>query len=151
MADLSQITELRLEGMDIPPYSARGVTQTLAPIAGSVQMRRTVNGNLRDVADPLFRKYQSTVSCNDMDPPALEDRWPGMILTVDCVAELATVEGTDGPSTEGFVRDHVPGSVRSANGFTFYRPRLIMRIVGFNVNRDEWGAATSWSLALEEV
>jgi hypothetical protein len=148
MADLTQITELRLEGMGIPPYSARGLAQTLAPIAGSTQMRRTVNGALRDVADPLFRKYQSTITGGDMDPPALEGIWPGMVLTVDCIPELS-FEGE--PSTGGFTREAVPGSTREANGFTFYRPRLIMLVTGFNVNRDEWEATLSWSLALEEV
>lgn len=148
MADLTEITELRLTGMGIPPYSARGLTQSLTPIQGAGQMRRTVNGNLRDIADPLFRKYQSGISGADQEPPAIEGIWPGMVLTVDCVTELA-FEGE--PSTGGFVRPAVPDSVREANGFTFYRPRLTMLVTGFNVSRDEWEATISWSLALEEV
>jgi hypothetical protein len=45
----------------------------------------------------------------------------------------------------------VAGSSRTEAGFTFYRPQLTMLITDFNVNRDEWGNATSWTMNLEEV
>ena len=40
---------------------------------------------------------------------------------------------------------------RTDAGFIFYRPRLSMRVVSFEVERDEWGAAVAWSMALEEA
>ena len=42
-------TELVISGIDIAPYSARGLTQTLEPIRQSQQLRRTVNGVLIDI------------------------------------------------------------------------------------------------------
>lgn len=148
-------TLLVISGVGIPPYSARGITQTFQPIAASVSMRRTVNGALKDISDPLFQKYATTISCSDMDSPAIDGVWPGLQVSVDWVAELA-VEGefeetSEGVSEGSLGRTPVPGSVRVADGFTFYRPRMTMLITSHNVNRDEWGAVTGWSMALEEV
>lgn len=156
---MTDTTILALTGMGIPPYSARGLTQTLGHIDGAVQQRRTINGTLTDISDSLFQKYNSTISGSDQQPPALEGKWPGLILTVDCMVELAITgevgyDTTDEPTTtEGspFDRPVVPGSVRHETGFTFYRPRLTMMVTGFTVTKDEWGAAVDWSLALEEV
>ena len=63
----------------MPPYSARGLTQTLEPIEASVQLRRTVNGALADLSYEPFRKYKSTISCQDQEPPAVDGRvaWAG--------------------------------------------------------------------------
>ena len=145
-------TVLSLSGMGIPPYSARGLTQTLTPIGASSNLRRTVNAALVDISDSTFRKYASVIrSRGDVDPPALEGRWPGMTLTVDCIVELSQEsESTEG-GTEGLDRTPVPGSTRYADGFLFYRPRLVMLITNFDVSKDEWGAAVDWTLSLEEV
>jgi len=35
--------------------------------------------------------------------------------------------------------------------WTYFRPQLSMRVVSYTVSRDEWGAATSWQLDLEEI
>jgi hypothetical protein len=139
-------TLLVLSGFGVPPYSARGLTQTLDPIAGAAVLRRTVNGDLVDRSAPQFRKYQSSISCADQQAPALEGIWPGQAVTVDCVAELAYLTMTDAPS-----RPVVEDSSREEGDFTFYRPRLTMRVVGFSQSRDEYGAVTSWKLDLEEV
>lgn len=144
MPDASTI--LVLEGMGVPPYSARGLTQTLEPIAAAPDLRRTVNGTLINLSAAEFRKYRSSIRGNDQDPPAVEAVWPGKVLTVDCIVELAYESMTDGPA-----RSVVSGSSRSADGFTFYRPQLTMMVVGFSVERDEWGAAVGWALELEEV
>ena len=92
---LTDITLLRLSPIGIPPYSARGVSQTLQQISGAGQMRRTVNGTLVDLSATQFRKYQSTITCRDMDHPALSGVWPGRVLTVDCICELAYEDATD--------------------------------------------------------
>jgi len=147
-------TMLSLVGVGIPPYSARGLVQTLSPISAATQLRRTVNGGLLDVADPLFQKYQSTITGSDVDPPAVEATWPGRVLTVGCIVELSRAAATDEDTTEGadeFGRDVVPGSIRIADGFVFYRPLLQMRVTGWSANSDEWAAATDWTLSLEEV
>jgi len=139
-------TLLTLAGVGVPPYSARGLTQTLEPIEASVQLRRTVNGALVDLSDALFRKYRSTIACQDQEPPAVDGVWPGQIVTVECVAELCFVTAGGSPA-----RLTVENSERNDGAFIFYRPILTMRVTGFSVTRDEYGSAVSWQLQLEEV
>lgn len=152
------MTVLTLSGVGVPPYSARGLTQSLAPIGASQQMRRTINGNLRDFSQSQFRKYGSTISGDDQQPPACDGVWPGRIVTVGCIVELAvqgvepeTETGSDSEAPFVFGRPAVAGSVRTESGFTFYRPVLTMMVTGFNQGRREWEAGVSWSLDLEEV
>lgn len=139
-------TLLELTGIGIPPYSARGLSQTLEPIEAAGSQRRTVNGLLVDLSRPEFRKFRSTISCADQDPPALNGIWAGTVVTVKCVVELAypTIGGSA-------ARPVVSGSSRTSGSFTFYRPQLTMQVVGFNIEKDEYGAVTSWTLELEEV
>lgn len=141
---MSGETLLVLSGMGVPPYSARGLTQSLELIAAAGDLRRTVNGALRNMSMAQFRKYQSTITCADQTAPAIDGLWPGAVVTVDCVAELAfPVGGTP-------QRPVVPGSQRDEAGFTFYRPRLTMMVVSYTEAVDEYGAANSWQLQLEE-
>jgi hypothetical protein len=143
-------TLLVLTGVGIPPYSARGLRQTLTPIGASISLRRTVNGSLTDLSASQFQKYASTISGDDQEPPAVDGVWPGRTVTVDCLQEL-TVAGEETTDAPDLGRDIVPGSIRYSNGFIFYRPRLTMLVTGFNVEGDEWAAGVSWSMNLEEV
>jgi hypothetical protein len=139
-------TLLEISGPGIADYSARGATQTLDPIDASAVMARTVNGALIDLSPPQMRKYKSTISCNDTETPALDGVWPGMLLTVDCIAELGYLTAGGAPG-----RSVVTGSSRVSGAWTYYRPQLSMRVVNYAVSRDEYGAMTDWSLNLEEV
>jgi hypothetical protein len=139
-------TLLSLSGIGVPPYSARGLTQTLEPIEQATQLKRTVNGALVDLSAAPFRKYRSTIACQDQDPPAIDGVWPGQVVTVECVAELSFPTATGAPA-----RPAVEDSERSEGAFSFYRPILVMRVTGFSVARDEYGAVTAWQLQLEEV
>jgi hypothetical protein len=139
-------TLLAIAEIDVPPYSARGISQTLQPIGGAGQMRRTVNGTLVDISATQFRKYRSTIACTDQQQPALDGVWPGMTLTIDCVSELSYKTGV---GTAG--RTAVSGSSRTESGFTFYRPVLTMKVVDYSVDTDEWGASIGWQLQLEEI
>lgn len=147
-------TVLRIEAFGLPPYSARGLQQSYAPIAQASQPRRTINGTLRDLSAPQMRKYMTTISGADQQPPALDLRWPGLQVTVDWISEFAQrnegteTDGTDGPDLG---RTPVPGSVRYEGEFLFYRPRMTMQIVSFSQDDDEWGAGVRWQLVLEEV
>lgn len=143
---LTDITLLRMSPIEIPPYSARGIRQTLTPIGSAGQLRRTVNGTLVDLSATQMRKYASTITCTDMDSPALDGVWPGLQVTVDCIVELAYK--TAGGSAS---RSVVSGSTRTDGGLTFYRPKLTMLVVSYRIDYDEWGAATGWTLDLEEV
>ena len=143
---MSYDTRLTLSGIGVPPYSARGLTQTLEPIDASAQLRRTVNGALIDLSYEPFRKYKSTISCEDQEPPAIDGVWPGQIVTVACVAELCFVTAGGSPA-----RLPVERSERTEGVFTFYRPMLTMRVIGFQVSRDEYGSSVNWQMQMEEV
>jgi len=144
-SEIAALTILDLSGIGVSPYSARGLTQTLDPISASSQLRRTVNGDLKDLSAPQFRKYLSAVSCSDQNAPALDGVWPGLELTVDCAATLSYKTG-GAPQ-----RTVVPGSSREEGEYTIYNPRLLMRVVSYTEQEDEWGAVISWTLNLEEV
>lgn len=151
---MTQPTVLVLTGIGIPPYSARGLKQTLAPIDAASNMKRTINGGLADVSDPLFRKYQSTITGSDQSPPATDLVWPGRLLSVDCIVELSqegSLTATDPIIIGDLGRVPVEWPPREADGFVFYRPRLTMRVTGWNIDTDEWDKAIGWTLNLEEV
>ena len=143
---MTDTTILVLQGMGIPPWSARGLTETLRPVAASAQLARDINGTMRDWGDTAFRKYALTISGSDLDPPAADMVWPGTELTVDCITELAYESMTGSPG-----RTAVSGSEREADGFTFYRPQLSMMVTGWSIQTDEYGAEIGWTLELEEI
>ncbi len=137
-------TALSLLGLGVPPYSARGLTQTLEPIDQAANVQRTINGELIDLSRVEFRKYKSTISGTDQRPPSCDGVWPGRQVVVDCIEELAYPEGAT-PQ-----RMVVDGSSYSEAGFTFYRPRLTMVVTDFKLSLDEYGAQIAWSMDLEE-
>ena len=138
-------TLLRLQGMGVPPYSARGLTQTLEPIDQAASYGRTANGVLVDLSFSGFRKFKSNISGTDQKPPAVNGRWPGQIITVDCITELSMPVGGIPDRTV------VPDSLHTEGAFSTYRPRLTMMVLLFSISHDEYGAQVSWSLDLEEV
>jgi hypothetical protein len=131
---MSDDTLLVLSGIGIPDYSARGLTQTLQPIEAAISLRRTINGGLKDLSFAQFRKYKSSISCRDREPPAIDGVWPGHVVTVECVAELCY------PTAGSPARPVVSGSTRTQGGLVLYRPQLQMLVTGFSANRDEYGA-----------
>ncbi len=138
------MADLVITGIGLPAASIRGVTQTLRPIDAAGQTMRTVNGALVDLSVATFRKYASTITCRDQVPPALSGVWPGALVTVECVAELVYETATGSPERT-VVASRVDGD------FTFYRPLLGMRVLGYSIDHDEWGAAVGWSMELEEA
>jgi len=147
-------TLLVLSGHGVAPYSARGLRQTLEPIQASGNNRRSINGDLKDLSQPQFKKYASTITGNDQLSPALDGVFPGDELTVDCVAELAFKTGgsPNRPVVDVDSSDSCDGdAIRIEGAFTYYRPRLQMRVVGYTQEEDEYGRVVSWSLQLEEI
>jgi len=138
-------TLLILSGIGVPLYSARGLQQTLEPIAAAANLRRTVNGNLRDVSFEPFRKYHSKITCTDQRAPAVDGIWAGMLVTVHCVEELAY------PSSGSPGRPVVSGSDRLEGDFIFYRPVLSMMVTALSLQTDEYPADVQWTMELEEV
>lgn len=133
----------------INPFSARGLSGTLTPIdmaQGDDKLARTVNGALISIAAPQMRKYRLEVSGDDQAPPALDGVWVGMAVAVDAHVELAYLTAGGSPS-----RTPVTGSSRIEGDYTYYRPHFDMLVVEHEVARQEWAAAVSWSLVLEEI
>ena len=145
MAWPDDTTNLVLTGIGIPPYSARGLEQTLAPIESAGFFARTVDGTLVDLSATQFRKYRSTITGSDQQPPAYDGVWGGQIVSVDCIAELAYETATGGSPEKTVV------SSREEGDWTFYRPRLSMMVIDFRTITDEYGARVGWELDLEEV
>jgi len=146
MVSQTDPTVLRITTDIIPPYSSRGLTQTLQPIDQASQNKRTVNGKLVDTSFSGFHKYASQITGNDQMPPAIDGVWPGLQIVVDCVSELSykTIGGAP-------ARTVVTDSSYVEGLFTFYRPRLTMRVMNFSIQRGEYDRVIGWSLDLEEV
>lgn len=139
-------TVLEITGADLVPYSSRGATMTLAPIEQSKSTKRTINGELVDLALPQFQKYRATISCTDNNSPQFDRNWPGKSLTVKASAELSykTAGGSPG-------RTVVTDSSHAEGDYTFYRPQLTMRVLSWDISYDEWGAEVGWNMELEEI
>lgn len=136
--------ELVITSMNFPPYSTRQATQTLTPIGAITKLARTVNGDLIDLSDAIFKQFSSVISGTDFQVP--EFTWPGTLVTVDCIVELGYL--TSGASV---IRTPVAGSPRVDGLYTFYRPQLSMRVVGWTDLRNDWTAQNTWTLTLEEA
>jgi hypothetical protein len=144
-----EITFDLVAGPGVNPYSARGLRGTLSPIdaaRGTDKLARTVNGGLIDISAPQMRKYKLEVSGNDYAPPALDGLWVGMIVNVNSHVELAVLTATGTTS-----RPPVTGSLRTEGDYTYYCPSFQMRVVEYQVDREEWEQSVSWSLGLEEI
>lgn len=139
-------TLMRVAPFGMSPFSVRGVNQSLELISAALNFRRTVNGKLVKISPAQFTKYKASVTCTDMDSPAVTGRAIGAIVVFDSVVEISyiTLSG-DGPE-----RPVVPGSERVEGELTFYRPQMTMMIVGFNINKNEWGASVSYQIDMEE-
>lgn len=140
-------TVLTIDTFGVPPFSARGLTQTLEPIAAAAVMRRDINGNLRNVADPVMRKYKSKISGSDIEPPALDGIMPGALLRVGCVSTLQF------PIGGAADRDVVPDSIveDEETGFAYYRPYIDFVLMNYSIQRDEYEDKVTWSVDLEEA
>ena len=130
----------------VSPYSARGLTQTYDPISASAHLERAVDGSLLDLSAPQMRKYRSKISCVDQNVPALCGIWPGTLVTVECVKEMSFL--TSRPDLQE--RPAVDGSVRTEGLFTFFRPLMTFRFIGYTSSYEEFRHTTSWSFEFEE-
>jgi hypothetical protein len=127
-------TLLQIDEIDFSDYAVRELTMTLAPIVTGNELLRNVDGGLMDWSSTQFRKYASTISCADLDPPAFMDIWVGKVVHVRCVNGLIAPSGgtADLMSTDGTLS-------------------LIMMVSGWKSSRDDWGATTTWELDLQEI
>jgi hypothetical protein len=129
-------------------FQARQISQTLEVIAAAQEQQRDVNGILVDLSNPVFRKYQSTVTCpGDVRAPPFDALWPGMLVTVAPANLLAFPVGNVGSPA----RTPVEHSEITLNGMTYYQPLLTMMVRACSWTFNEWRAQLPWSLKLEEI
>lgn len=143
--DAGEVTLLAFDEIPIPPYSARGITEAFAP-DWEPDQKRTWNSVLKNLTPPQMRYLRLTITCTDMELPALEVVPTGFVLTVNCVTEF-----TRAASTGDNDREAVPGSEYTEDGITRYRPRLRTMVETFEYIFDEWNAVAGWTLVLREV
>lgn len=168
-------TDLSLEiigrGNGLAPFSARGCTQTLAPLSQDGVLRRTINGILVSVGSSSHRKFQSTISCKDKAPPAFNGVWKGTLLKVGCIQSLTQMVPSNTQKVQlereaisvhlhepsGRVWPVEKGQERWVvlppqfpGGFLTYHPLLTMMVKNYFLETDEWGASVGWMLELEE-
>lgn len=140
-------TLLAINGVTLPVASARGIRQTLDPIEQATSFRRTVNMKLRNTAPPQAQKlYKITITCDDINAPMWDGLYIGMPVVVDCMSELffLTVGGVP-------EKPVVPGSERIWGAVTFYRPQITGQITSFGDSNEEYEAARSWMIEIEET
>lgn len=153
----------------LPLCSLVNCTQSLSPLETSGVLRRTTDGHLHNLSSPDSRRYISTLRCDNPHTAPLENLWIGSALWVDCVSRLSRVVPEDNLCALKLSRPPVPGSLLLekegrkslvpdgpaeapfvlpkdvSNGILSYRPRLHMRVTGFDVGID------GWTLHLEEI
>lgn len=148
---LTYDTLLIMDGIGIPLYSARNLTQTLSlipPMSGGsgTLLRRSVRGKMIDLTYQQFQLYGTKITCTDRRAPALSGVWPGKLVTIHCVTELCY------PIGDHAQRPSVSGSERIEDHFIFYRPVLEMIVTNFQPNQhQEWEQNVVWELDAEEV
>src|SRR5215204_7325145 len=82
--------QLSLTVMGVPPYSCRGLVESIAPIDGAASMVRDINGILIDLSRDSWRKFAVSISgSRQHQPPSTAAVWPGQEVTIDCISELS--------------------------------------------------------------
>lgn len=168
-------TLLILGDIPLPIGSSRFISQTLQPIDNG-DVRRTVNGSLRDMTRDENRKYESQISSTDQATPALGGLWKGQTVLVECVKKLRDKIVPAGTAVT-LHRDPVVASVFGYTAFpcvkvaplsvagvgnrdiTFsspvdyveFRPIMDFMVLANSVNEDEANAEEGWTIDLEEV
>jgi hypothetical protein len=146
MSDLdNEGTLLILDGIGVPLYSGRNLTQTLTPIAQATNIRRDVNGTPVNLARDIFQKYASKITCTSTTPPAFDGVWPGQVVIVECSAFLSY------PTAGSPSRPVVSGSDVTEGDFVRYRPILVMVVMNDPNSYAEWKSDNQWELDLEEI
>lgn len=137
-------TLLIMTPIGVPLYSARGLTQTLTPVAEAKPTPvRTINGEVRFLGGSQMKKYDSTITCTDMNAPPFSGLWPGDLVMVQCVCELSY-------HTDTGVPERTVVSSRTVGAFTLYRPEIEFMVVDFNDSYQEYQSLHGWQLTLTE-
>lgn len=118
-------TVTQLSGINLRNWSARQLKINYA-LVDSGELAYDVNGTLRDLTLDQFRKYQFTLTAEDVNAPELEDVWKGKLVTF-----------TVTPNSP-FQTDSEDGPPRSFD----------CMLLNWGAVEDEWGAKIGWSIDL---
>jgi hypothetical protein len=166
-------TNLILGVAGLPPQSARNCKQELSPILNG-EFKRSINGNLLFLETNERKRYKSAISCKDVNSPLIDGIWIGTQLSVGCIQNLwQSIDA--GERKTRLVRPPVADSVCVVDNlgdairfelrddevelpriygekvFVCFRPWLVMKVVDFSLETDEWGMTGGWRLVVEEV
>jgi len=139
-------TLLTISGGGLPPYSARGLIETLDDIEAAIYPRRTLNGTLRNLAPSQMQKVRLIISCTDQRAPKINGLRKGAIVTVNCATEIPYLT-----ATESAAHNVVADSSRVEGDYTYYRPSFSMMIMACPVTNAEWEASIGWEIELEQI
>ncbi len=144
MALPAEKTLLIMTPIGVPLYSARGLTQTLTPTqAAKPAPRRTINSTARFLGGSQMKKFDSTITCTDVNAPPFSGLWPGDLVTVQCVEELSYHTDTGSPERTVVIS-------RVVGAFTLYRPEIEFMVVDWNDSYQEYPDQHGWQLTLTE-
>ena len=159
--------------LGLPPASARNCIQELSPIPNG-EFRRSINGGMLFLESTERRRYKSVISCKDLNTPIIEGIWIGAHVNIGCIQTLSQ-SIRPGEHSAKLIRPAVNGSInvvdKSGNPIKFdyyndevsitaprkdpifvhFCPWLLMQLIDFSMQTDEWGMTGAWKLALEEV
>lgn len=138
-------TLLTIYGMGQPLYSGRGLTQTHSPIDAASQIEEDIDGVTMDLSFDGFKKYQTEITCTDVESLSWDGVWPGTEITIDCVFELSYITDSGAPT-----REMVEGSERTEGDYTFYRPRLDCVVTAWDNGFQEYSGDYTWRLRAVE-
>ncbi|GHU12719.1 hypothetical protein FACS189449_06920 [Alphaproteobacteria bacterium] len=167
-------TNLILGVLGLPPESARNCTQELHPIPNG-EFKKTVNGDLLFLEASGNKKYRSVISCKDINSPIIEGLWIGSSINVGCIQNLWQ-SINPGEQKTTLIRPPVKDSINAmkASGdsvkfdfddnsnevklpkmydekiFVSFRPWLVMTVVDFSLETNEWNMNGGWKIILEE-
>lgn len=152
-------TDLVIVGRRIPAASMRGLKGDITPIANGVIIEM-LDGSMRDQTVEEARKFEISLSCEDVNAPPVWGLWVGSILEIDFPLIIAQPVGEEPlrPAAAGsvFYTDaednlEVPeGDPRAA--WRNYKPHLrIMLSEPWKLGFDEWSASTTLSLKGREA
>lgn len=93
-----KLTELQLSGIAIPARSDDTVSVKIAPISEAADLRRTVNGDLVNLARSVFQKYAVSISGSGINLPALAPIWPGQYVELLAPDPISITPAANGMS-----------------------------------------------------
>jgi hypothetical protein len=166
-------SDLILGVVGLPPESSRNCVQELYPVPNG-EFRKSVNGDILFLESTERKKYKSIISCKDVNTPIIDGIWIGSQITVGCIQNLWQ-SINPGEIRIKLVRPAVTGSicvvdkfgdslkfhasdnevtltqVHGNKVFVGFRPWLIMKVINFSMETNEWGMTGGWKLVLEEI